>query len=80
MAQVTTKKKDSKYSHLSRVYSDGLKQEKISSGSIDKLTFNVKIPLKEKTIERKELVRDALLIIALGVLASSGYLIARFAV
>ncbi len=73
MAVVTSKKKDSKYAHLKKVY-DGQEKELVVEKTDEKVTFKK----EEIKIKRKEILRNIGILAFMFLLASAGYLIARF--
>jgi hypothetical protein len=78
MALVSTKKKDSRYSHLEKLYTKD-KDEKFEKQEEEISEENDNLPETEKIkFSKKETLKNLLIVFLLSLLGVSGYIFARF--
>jgi len=74
MALQATQKKDPKYSHLEKVYTE--KQEKVKTEK--KVGSEIKFKKEEVKIDRNDVIRNLFILVLVGLLSVSGYFLEKF--
>ncbi len=69
------KKRDQKYSHLAQHYKSDNIQVKKENFTLD--SIDLKKLLKQKSVSRKELLRDSAILFVIVAIAFTGYFISR---